>query len=141
MGKIKILRIISRLNIGGPAIHTVLLTSQLNSEKFQTLLVSGEIQKHESDMSYFAKKYNVDPLYISGMKREISFVKDIFITLKLYKIIRLYKPDIVHTHTAKAGFVGRIAGFLAGVKIQIHTFMEIFSKATSVNLKQISLLC
>ena len=78
MKRVRVLRIITRLNIGGPAIHTVLLTAQIDQSIFQTKLVAGEIQKHEYDMGYFAKKYNVDPFYITGLKRDISFSRDIF---------------------------------------------------------------
>jgi len=109
--KIKVLRIIARLNIGGPAIHTILLTHYLDTD-IETKLVVGEISKGEESMDYLLKQYNIKPLYINTLKREISFVADLSSVLYIYKIIKKFKPDIVHTHTAKAGTVGRSAAIL-----------------------------
>ena len=86
MGKIRVLRIITRLNIGGPAIHAVLLTAKLDNDTFESNLITGEIPKHESDMTYFARKLGVKPIFISGMRREIAFIHDVFCFLKLYKM-------------------------------------------------------
>ena len=108
--KTKIFRIIARLNTGGPARHVVWLTAGLPLDKFETILVCGSVPLSESDMSYFAAENGVAPLIIPEMSRELSF-KD---TVSLWKIFRLLwreQPDIIHTHTAKAGTLGRIAGF------------------------------
>ncbi|PID28692.1 MAG: hypothetical protein CSB55_03950 [Candidatus Cloacimonadota bacterium] len=117
----KIARIITRLNIGGPTIHTVLLSDKLKDE-YETVLIAGKIESHESDMSYYADKYNVKPVYLDKMSRELRFLADFFAFWELFKILRKEKPDIVHTHTAKAGTLGRIAAFLAGVPEIYHTF-------------------
>jgi glycosyltransferase involved in cell wall biosynthesis len=121
MNKIKVLRIITRLNIGGPTIHTILLTKGLQ-DKYETMLIAGQIESHESDMSYFAKKNKVTPNYLKKMSRELRFPQDLIALWELYRIIKKEKPDIVHTHTAKAGTIGRIAAWLARVPIIIHTF-------------------
>jgi len=130
MHKIKILRTIARLNIGGPAIHAILLTEGLDKNKFQTLLVSGSAGPNEGDMSYYAREKNVRPYYIPELGRELNVVNDLISFWKLSKIIKKERPDIIHTHTAKAGTLGRCAGlwhniftFSAARKIiLIHTF-------------------
>ena len=107
----KIIRIIARLNVGGPAKHVVWLTSGLQDAGFETLLVTGTVPEGEGDMSYFADELGVTPLYIREMSREIS-LKDAITVWKLFRLFLRERPDIVHTHTAKAGTVGRTAGFL-----------------------------
>lgn len=107
----KIVRIIARLNTGGPARHVVWLTKELNNGEFQSALLAGTIPEGEGDMNYFAAQNNVTPIYIEEMSRELS-PKDVISLFKIYKIIKRVKPDIIHTHTAKAGTVGRIAAFI-----------------------------
>ena len=107
----KIIRIIARLNVGGPAKHVVWLTSGLQDAGFNTLLVTGTVPEGEEDMSYFADEAGVRPLYFPEMSREIS-LKDLVTVWKLFRLFVRERPDIVHTHTAKAGTVGRTAGFL-----------------------------
>jgi glycosyltransferase involved in cell wall biosynthesis len=107
----KIVRIIARLNVGGPARHVVWLTKALQSEEFQSILLAGTVPEGEEDMSYFAAQNEVEPLIIPEMSRELS-PKDVISLWKVYRLILREKPDIVHTHTAKAGTIGRAAGFL-----------------------------
>jgi glycosyltransferase involved in cell wall biosynthesis len=106
----KIVRIIARLNVGGPARHVVWLAKALNDEKFQTALVTGTVPGGEEDMSYFAAENGVAPVFIPEMSRELS-MKDVVSLWKIYRFLRREQPDVVHTHTAKAGTVGRVAGF------------------------------
>jgi glycosyltransferase involved in cell wall biosynthesis len=107
----KVIRIIARLNVGGPAKHVVWLTSGLKDAGFDTLLVTGKVPEGEEDMSYFADEMGVTPRYFSEMSREIS-LNDAVTVWKLFRLYLRERPDIVHTHTAKAGTVGRTAGFL-----------------------------
>jgi glycosyltransferase involved in cell wall biosynthesis len=107
----KVIRIIARLNVGGPAKHVVWLTSGLLEAGYNTILVTGRVPEGEEDMSYFAAESGVTPLYFPEMSREIS-LKDALTIWKLFRLFRQERPDIVHTHTAKAGTVGRAAGFL-----------------------------
>jgi glycosyltransferase involved in cell wall biosynthesis len=107
----KIVRVIARLNVGGPAKHVVWLTRGLQSAECQSLLVAGRVPSGEDDMGYFATEMGVSPVFVSEMSREIS-VKDALTIWKLYKLFLRERPDIVHTHTAKAGTVGRVAGLL-----------------------------
>ena len=114
---IRILRIIARLNIGGPAIHVTLLTEKLGAPNYDSRLVCGTIEADEGDMLYFAEKHGVHPLIMPELGRSLHPLRDIATVWKLYKLMRELKPDIVHTHTAKAGFVGRLAAWLAGVPV------------------------
>ncbi|HEX6731902.1 MAG TPA: glycosyltransferase [Pyrinomonadaceae bacterium] len=107
----KVLRIIARLNVGGPAKHVVWLTAGLQQFGFDTLLVTGTVPEGEEDMGYFATEMGVEPNYIREMSREIS-LKDVITIWKLFRLFQRERPAIIHTHTAKAGTVGRIAGFL-----------------------------
>lgn len=118
----KVVRIIARLNIGGPAIHTVMLTSELNKRGLRDVLVCGKVSDSEGDMMYFAKENNVTPIVIPELGREVSLLKDLKSLAEIFSIIKREKPDIVHTHTAKAGTLGRIAAIFAGVPVKIHTF-------------------
>jgi glycosyltransferase involved in cell wall biosynthesis len=106
----KVLRIIARLNVGGPARHVVWLTDGLKHD-YDTLLVAGVVPPGEDDMSYVAANAGIAPLILREMSREIS-LKDALTVWKLYRLMLRERPDIVHTHTAKAGTVGRVAGFL-----------------------------
>ena len=107
----KIVRVIARLNVGGPAKHVVWLTRGLQSAECETLLVAGTVPPGEDDMGYFATGMGVTPVFVPEMSREISH-KDAVTIWKLYKFFLRERPDVVHTHTAKAGTVGRVAGFL-----------------------------
>ena len=107
----KIVRIIARLNVGGPARHVTWLTAALSAAGVESVLIAGRVPPGEGDMTYFAKAHGVEPLIIPEMSREIS-AKDAITIWKLYRQLVRLKPDIVHTHTAKAGTAGRIAGML-----------------------------
>ena len=109
--KKKVLRVIARLNIGGPALHTILLTHFLD-EEFDTKLVVGDVSRGEETMDYLLGQYQVTPLYLNTLRRELSAAGDVRSVLSLYKLIREFQPDVVHTHTAKAGAVGRSAVIL-----------------------------
>lgn len=106
----KILRIIARLNVGGPARHVVWLSEALNDDEFSSTLIAGTVPEGEEDMSYFAAERGVEPLYIAEMSRELS-PKDIVSLFKVYAAMLRERPDVIHTHTAKAGTVGRAAAF------------------------------
>ncbi|HMT09023.1 MAG TPA: glycosyltransferase [Pyrinomonadaceae bacterium] len=106
----KILRIIARLNVGGPARHVVWLTDKLRPLGYETTLIAGTVPEGEEDMAYFADEHSVTPVYIKEMSRELS-PKDIVSLFKIFWTMLRERPDVVHTHTAKAGTVGRVAAF------------------------------
>ena len=110
LSQTRIVRIIARLNVGGPAKHVVWLTAGLQDANYRSLLVAGSVPAGEEDMGYFAEESGVTPFVIPEMSREIS-PKDAITVWKLFRLFLREQPDIVHTHTAKAGTVGRVAGF------------------------------
>ncbi len=108
---IRVLRLIARLNVGGPARHVVWLNQALSAEGLETLLVTGTVPAGEEDMSDFAAARGVTPVVIPSMSRELS-PRDFSTIWQLWRLMVRFGPDIVHTHTSKAGAVGRIAGLL-----------------------------
>lgn len=119
---IRILRVIARLNIGGPAIHVTLLNHHLQAPRFQSLLAAGKIESGEGDMAYLAEEMNVKVHTLEFLARSINPAGDLRSLFELYKLMKQFKPDVVHTHTAKAGFLGRVAAWLARVPVRVHTF-------------------
>jgi glycosyltransferase involved in cell wall biosynthesis len=107
----KVVRIIARLNVGGPARHVAWLEAGLRGRGVESLLVAGVVPPGEDDMGYFAESLGVRPHVIPEMSREVS-PKDLITVWKLYRLLLRERPEVVHTHTAKAGTVGRAAGML-----------------------------
>jgi len=116
------LRIIARLNIGGPAIHTILLTAGLNNQRFESTLVTGVEGRYEGNMLDLAAAKGVKPIIIPQLRRNVDPVGGLIALFKLYRLMRREKPHIVHTHTATAGLLGRLAARLAGAPVILHTF-------------------
>src|SRR6185295_35594 len=102
----RILRIINRFNLGGPTYNAALLTKYLAPE-FETLLVAGSKMDSEESSEFICEELGIDYLKLPEMEREINLYKDLAAYRKLKNIIREFKPDIIHTHAAKAGTLGR----------------------------------
>jgi glycosyltransferase involved in cell wall biosynthesis len=116
----KLVRIIARLNVGGPARQACLLHDKL-VDHFDTHLITGSLAHSEQDMSYLlSSEHHV--LRLPQMSREISFWADSLAFWTILKFLRKERPGIVHTHTAKAGALGRLAAWLAGVPVIVHTY-------------------
>lgn len=107
----RVINIITRLNVGGPSRHVAGLAAELRSAGCESILVAGAISANEDDMSYLTTAQEIDPIIIAEMGRKLS-LRDLVVIWKLYRLFVLLKPDVVHTHTAKAGTVGRLAGLL-----------------------------
>ena len=123
--RIKILRVIARLNMGGPALHVAYLTEGLRKRGYDTTLVAGSLARGEDSMAFVADARGVEVVRIDELGREISPLRDLMATIRLARLIRKERPQILHTHTAKAGTVGRVAARLAGSRkppIVVHTF-------------------
>lgn len=119
---IRLMNIIARLNVGGPAIYVTLLTEKLSQPDYASTLVCGTIEPDEGDMLYYAEQHGITPIVIPELGRALNPLRDITTIWKVHQLIRAMRPDVVHTHTAKAGFVGRVAAWLAGVPVIVHTF-------------------
>ncbi len=117
----KIARAIARLNIGGPAIQAVLLTRELADAGHSTSLLVGNVPESEGSMEYLADEMGVDLVRISGLSREVSVFSDLRAFWNLYRWLKRERPDILHTHTAKAGALGRLAAFASGIPC-VHTY-------------------
>jgi glycosyltransferase involved in cell wall biosynthesis len=119
---IRVARVIARLNIGGPAQHVIHLTARLPPDRFQSVLLSGREGPSEGNMDDLAARCAVRPIVVPGLSRRLSPLDDLRSLIFLIRFFRHFRPDIVHTHTAKAGAVGRLAARLTGVPIIVHTF-------------------
>ncbi|MEO8381358.1 MAG: glycosyltransferase [Acidobacteriota bacterium] len=108
---LRVARTIARLNVGGPTRHVVWLTAGLEGPEVHTVLITGTVPAGEDDMTPFATAHGVVPFVIPEMSREIS-PRDVISVWKFFRFLHRFRPDIVHTHTAKAGTVGRAAGLL-----------------------------
>jgi glycosyltransferase involved in cell wall biosynthesis len=122
---IRVLRLIARLNMGGPALHVSYLTKGLAERGYETTLAAGSLAHGESSMSFVADELGVQVHPIPQLHREISLLYDTLSVARLVKLIRRVRPHILHTHTAKAGAIGRVAALAAGdarPPIIVHTF-------------------
>lgn len=97
------------------------LTKYMEPE-FETMLVVGEKESHEKDASYFTDQLGIKPVYVPEMGRSISPLKDYGAYKKIKQLIREFKPDIVHTHAAKPGAIGRMAAAAMKVPVIVHTY-------------------
>ncbi len=120
-GRIKVLHIITRLIVGGAQENTLLTASGLDNTGYRVMLASGPTFGPEGDMRDSVKKRRVNFVEIKELVREIHPVKDIIAFFKIYMLIKRHRFDIVHTHTSKAGIIGRLAAKLAGCPVIIHT--------------------
>lgn len=122
---IRVLRVIARLNMGGPALHVSYLSAGLAERGYETTLVAGSLARGEGSMAYVAERRGVEVVQLDALSREISLLRDALSVFRLAALIREQRPQILHTHTAKAGAVGRVAALLAGdarPRIVVHTF-------------------
>ena len=137
MRQIRILRVITRLNVGGPAINAALLSSRLDPDRFETLLVAGSESPSEGSMLDLGRLSDgLTVRRVPELGREISPLDDLRALVSVTRIARAFRPDIVHTHLAKAGTIGRLAARLARARAVVHTyhgtvFHGYFGRATS----------
>ena len=118
---IRILRIIARMNVGGPAWQVSVLTRGLDEHRFESRLVVGDVGEGEADFIAL-RDPDLPVLKIPALGRSVRFGDDLRAFVAIRRAIRDYRPDIVHTHTAKAGLLGRIAAATCRVPVRVHTF-------------------
>ena len=104
----RIARIITRLNIGGPAIQAARLTTLLEARGYHTCLVHGRLGRDEGDMSDLVATH-ADVVHLPTLQRPIALLDDLRTLVRLFRVLRSFRPSIVHTHMAKAGLLGRLA--------------------------------
>ena len=122
---IRILRVIGRLNVGGPALHVAYLSAGLAERGYVTTLVAGSVARGEDSMTFVAESLGVPVVRLGEMRRDISPLRDSVAVAHLVRLIREMRPHILHTHMAKAGAVGRLAALASGnarPPVVLHTF-------------------
>ena len=130
----KVLRIINRFNLGGPTYNAGYLTKYL-PDNFETKLIGGPNEKSEADSLFILESIGVKGHVIEEMRRSINPLNDLRAFRKILKIIKNYKPDIVHTHASKAGTLGRLAAWFSGVLLLYTRTMGMFFIAIFLRLK------
>lgn len=119
---IRVMRVIARMNIGGPAVQVTGLMRGLNAREFDHRLYTGFCTADEADYLE-SNATNIPVIRIAGFGRRVNLTSDVRAFIALVREIRDFKPHIIHTHTAKAGFLGRIASLVSmQPSIRIHTF-------------------
>lgn len=120
----RVLRVIARLNVGGPSIQAITLSRLLTTRSYETELVRGREGRREGSMDWLAEALNVRPRNLPTLQRKIGLA-DVASLVFLVRFIRLWRPQILHTHAAKAGALGRVAALMSGrrrPRVVIHTF-------------------
>lgn len=119
----RVLRVIARMNMGGPAKHVSLLSGLLDRERYETRLLAGEVGPGEASMAYLAAEYGAEAEPVPGLGPEIRPAADARALASLIATVRRFRPDIVHTHTAKAGFLARQAALAVRPRpLIVHTY-------------------
>lgn len=122
-GPVRILRVIARMNIGGPAYHVSLLSGGLNRRRYETLLVAGQVSAGEAPLTDLADRHGARLELLGQLSRDLRPAGDAQSLARLIAVARRFQPHIVHTHTAKAGVLGRLAAeFVRPRPAVIHTY-------------------
>ncbi|MFM2156721.1 MAG: hypothetical protein RL516_1470 [Bacteroidota bacterium] len=117
----RVLQIINRLNLGGPTFIAGYLTAYLG-EEYETMLLAGLKDDSEESSEFIVRNMGITPRYINNMRREINWKDDRIAYKEIDAIIKEFQPDVVHTHAAKAGTLGRLAAINNNVPVILHTF-------------------
>ena len=119
--KIKLIHIITRLDKGGSAENTFLTLKGLDKSRYEVSLIAGPVEDPSQDRRKQIEESGVSYIQVPQLRRNINFFFDFPALLKIRRLLKRDKPDIVHTHTSKAGLLGRLAARLAGIPSIIHT--------------------
>ncbi len=120
--RVRVLRVIARLNVGGPALHAALLTERLAPDRYESLLVAGTEDRQEGNYLDLQGRSLDRLVVLPALGRQISVWRDVLALVSLVRLIWHWRPHIVHTHTAKAGTLGRVAAWVVGVPVVVHTY-------------------
>lgn len=119
--KIKVLHIITRLDKGGSAENTFLTVKGLDKQRYDVILMSGPVQDPSQERRTQVEECGIPYIHIPVLVRNINVVYDAIALFKIWRLLKKEKFDVVHTHTSKAGLLGRFAARLAGVPLIVHT--------------------
>ncbi len=122
--RVRVIRVIARLNVGGPAHHVSILAGRLDPARYETFLLAGRLGPGEGSFENLPQHHGAEVRYIDGLGPELAPIDDARALYSLVRAMRRFRPDIVHTHTAKAGTLGRLAARIAlGPRpIVVHTY-------------------
>jgi glycosyltransferase involved in cell wall biosynthesis len=120
--RVRVLRVIARLNVGGPALHAVLLAERLDPARYETRLVAGRVGDEEGDYLDLHGAVPAGLVSIPSLGRDLRGGRDWSAFVSLVRLIREFRPHVVHTHTAKAGALGRLAAAVCRVPVVVHTY-------------------
>jgi glycosyltransferase involved in cell wall biosynthesis len=120
----RIVHAIARLNVGGAALSVLELAAGQRARGHDVLVVAGTIPAGEASMEHVAGELGVPYLWVPALQRELSPRRDVEATRALLRVLRERRPDVLHTHTAKAGATGRLAALLRGRRrpVVVHTY-------------------
>jgi len=126
---LRLLRIIARLNIGGPSWHVMILDEGLRERGWDCWLVHGQVESNEASLDETAASRGVHSILVQELGRRIRPWSDVVALCRLFAAIQRIQPDVVHTHTAKAGALGRLAAVMYNATrrpqhrcLVVHTF-------------------
>ena len=120
--KVTVLRIAHRLSVSGPTHHIAILSSKLDTDKYNTFLMAGQLVDGETSGNYILQNYGVNVDEYLPFSRNFNPIGDLVSLFRIVKFIRANHIDIIHTHAFKSGLIGRIAGLICGVPKIYHTY-------------------
>jgi glycosyltransferase involved in cell wall biosynthesis len=119
-GELRVLRVVTRLNVGGPARQILALQPQMARRGVSSLLVAGSVEDGEADLAELAGFHEV--LRLPQLTRSVTPTGDLAAVAKLVRVVRRFRPHVIHTHMAKAGAIGRVAAMLCRTPVRVHTY-------------------
>jgi len=121
--KVRVLRVIARMNVGGPAYHVALLSGRLDPNRYEVLLLAGRVGPGEASSDDLAERYGARLRHVHSLGPELHPLRDARALVALIREVRRFRPHIVHTHTAKAGLLGRVAALAVRPRpVIVHTY-------------------
>src|SRR3954468_7741945 len=121
--RVRVLRVIARMNMGGPAYNVAFLGGRLAPERFESLLLTGRVGPGEASLESLAESTGAAMEFVETLGPELNPLDDLRAFVRIVQAVRRFRPDIVHTHTAKAGMLGRLAAYAIRPRpLVLHTY-------------------